>query len=50
MSIELTPFNDARKLLMSVELKPVQGTRFQPTDFLISEPHPTRPVTRRACS
>ena len=33
MSIELTPFNDARKLLMSVELKPVQGTRFQPTGF-----------------
>lgn len=33
MSIDLTPLKDARRLLFSVRLKPVQGTRFQPTGF-----------------
>src|SRR5690606_8319439 len=33
MSIDLTPLKNARRLLFSVRLKPVQGTRFQPTGF-----------------
>src|SRR5690606_14044406 len=33
MSIDLTPLKDARRVLFSVQLKPVQGTRFQPTGF-----------------
>lgn len=33
MSIDLTPLKDARRMLFSVPLKPVQGTRFQPTGF-----------------
>lgn len=33
MSIDLTPLKDARRLLFSVRLEPVQGTRFQPTGF-----------------
>src|SRR5690606_27898611 len=33
MSIDLTPLKNARRLLFSVPLKPIQGTRFQPTGF-----------------
>ncbi|HWV58931.1 MAG TPA: type I-U CRISPR-associated RAMP protein Csb1/Cas7u [Longimicrobiales bacterium] len=33
MTIDLTPLHDARRLLFSVRLKPIQGTRFQPTGF-----------------
>lgn len=33
MSIDLTPLKSARKLLLNVKLKPVQGARFQPTGF-----------------
>lgn len=33
MNIDLTPLNSARKLLFSVQLAPVQGSRFQPTGF-----------------
>lgn len=33
MTIDLSPLNNARRLLFSVELKPIQGTRFQPTGF-----------------
>lgn len=33
MSIDLTPLKDARRVLFSVRLEPVQGTRFQPTGF-----------------
>lgn len=33
MSIDLTPLKNARRLLFSVRLKPIQGTRFQPTGF-----------------
>ncbi len=33
MSMDLSPLNQARKLLLSVELKPIQGARFQPTGF-----------------
>lgn len=33
MSIDLTPLENATRLLFSVELKPLQGDRFQPTGF-----------------
>lgn len=33
MSIDLTPLKNARRLLFSVRLEPIQGTRFQPTGF-----------------
>jgi len=33
MSIDLAPLSDARRVLFSVRLEPVQGTRFQPTGF-----------------
>lgn len=33
MAIDLSPLGSARKLLFSIELQPVQGSRFQPTGF-----------------
>ena len=33
MSIDLTPLNDANRLLFEIPLKPLQGGRFQPTGF-----------------
>ena len=33
MSIDLTPLNDAKRLLFEMHLKPLQGRRFQPTGF-----------------
>jgi CRISPR-associated protein Csb1 len=33
MSIDLTPLDDATRVLFTVELKPLQGDRFQPTGF-----------------
>lgn len=33
MSLELSKLNDEPRLLLEVRLKPVQGTRFQPTGF-----------------
>lgn len=33
MSVDLTSLRDAPRLLLEAELKPVQGTRFQPTGF-----------------
>lgn len=33
MSIDLTPLDAARRLLLTVRLEPVQGRRFQPTGF-----------------
>lgn len=33
MSIDLTPLNDAKRLLFEIPLKPLQGKRFQPTGF-----------------
>lgn len=33
MSIDLAPLREARRLLFSVPLRPIQGTRFQPTGF-----------------
>lgn len=33
MSIDLTPLASATRLLFTVELKPLQGDRFQPTGF-----------------
>jgi len=33
MSTELTPLDDATRLLFTIELKPLQGDRFQPTGF-----------------
>lgn len=33
MSIDLTPLENATRLLFTVELKPLQGDRFQPTGF-----------------
>lgn len=33
MSIDLSLLKDARRLLFSVRLEPIQGTRFQPTGF-----------------
>jgi|SRR5690625_3003566 len=33
MSIDLTPLEDVRRLLFSIRLQPIQGTRFQPTGF-----------------
>ncbi|HWV57847.1 MAG TPA: type I-U CRISPR-associated RAMP protein Csb1/Cas7u [Longimicrobiales bacterium] len=33
MSIDLSPLRDARRVLFSVPLRPIQGTRFQPTGF-----------------
>lgn len=33
MSIDLSPLENATRLLFSVELKPLQGDRFQPTGF-----------------
>lgn len=33
MSLDLSALNDAPRLLMEAQLKPLQGTRFQPTGF-----------------
>ncbi len=33
MTIDLSPLNQSTRLLFSIELKPVQGDRFQPTGF-----------------
>ena len=33
MSIDLTPLHDANRLLFAIPLKPIQGSRFQPTGF-----------------
>jgi CRISPR-associated protein Csb1 len=33
MALDLSPLNTANRLLMEVDLKPVQGSRFQPTGF-----------------
>lgn len=33
MSVDLTPLNQTSRLLFTVELKPLQGDRFQPTGF-----------------
>ena len=33
MPLDLTPLDDAPRLLIEAKLKPVQGTRFQPTGF-----------------
>lgn len=33
MPADLTPLRDAPRLLLEAELKPIQGTRFQPTGF-----------------
>jgi CRISPR-associated protein Csb1 len=33
MSVDLTPLNNTTRLLFTVELKPLQGDRFQPTGF-----------------
>lgn len=33
MAMDLSPLNTANRLLMEVDLKPVQGSRFQPTGF-----------------
>lgn len=33
MTIDLSPLASARRLLLEVQLEPVQGSRFQPTGF-----------------
>jgi CRISPR-associated protein Csb1 len=33
MALDLTPLQDAPRLLLEAQLKPVQGHRFQPTGF-----------------
>ena len=33
MALDLSPLADAPRLLVEANLKPVQGTRFQPTGF-----------------
>lgn len=33
MALDLAPLNNSTRLLMEVDLKPVQGSRFQPTGF-----------------
>ena len=33
MSIDLTPLANEPRLLLEVQLRPIQGTRFQPTGF-----------------
>ena len=33
MSVNLTPLNDEPRLLIESQLKPAQGSRFQPTGF-----------------
>src|SRR5690606_34761287 len=33
MAVDLSPLRDAPRLLLEADLRPVQGTRFQPTGF-----------------